>query len=36
MGEYELLCFMDTNSGYNQVRMATGNEEKVAFITEGN
>ena len=30
---HELLTFMDAFSGYNQIRMASEDEEKIAFIT---
>ena len=30
---HELLTFMDAFSGYNQIRMASEDEEKTAFIT---
>ena len=30
---HELLTFMDAFSGYNQIRMATKDEEKITFIT---
>ena len=30
---HELLTFMDAFSGYNQIRMASENEEKTVFIT---
>ncbi len=29
----ESLCFIDANSGYNQIKMAVEDEEKTAFIT---
>ena len=29
----ELLSFMDVYSGYNQIRMHPGDQEKIAFIT---
>ena len=29
----DLLCFLDAFSGYHQIKMAAGNEEKTAFIT---
>ncbi|RDX68077.1 hypothetical protein CR513_52972, partial [Mucuna pruriens] len=31
---YEFLSFMDAYSGYNQIRMHLGDEEKTAFITD--
>ena len=31
--DHELLTFMDAFSGYNQIRMAPEDEEKIAFIT---
>ena len=30
---HKLLTFMDTFSGYNQIKMAEDDEEKTAFIT---
>jgi hypothetical protein len=27
------LCFLDAYNGYNQIKMAEANEEKMAFIT---
>ena len=30
---HRLLMFMDTFSGYNQIKMAEEDQEKIAFIT---
>ena len=31
---FQVLSFLDTYSGYNQIRMHAPNEEKMEFITE--
>ena len=32
---YEYMCFMDTYSGYNQIRIHLEEEEKTTFMTDG-
>lgn len=34
MADYQTLSFMDTFSGYLQIRMHELNQEKMAFITD--